>query len=782
MSRDPNAEVVQMLRRAVNLALVLCAAQVFAQEKEPVVLVWGEHLAARNAREAPGTRSYLDNIASALDAVGVQYAKAKDSNLPGGVLEGHKFAIFPYNSGLTDEEHAAIRRFVEQGGKLWASFTQDPVLDELLGVTITGGGGSAKGGGFDGMVFSQAAPRGMPQKVANGSWQSHRIKTVEGTHVIATWTDADGADTAIPALTLNANGCYHTHVMLGDDTGPKGRMFLAVVGHFFPEVWQAAVQAALPKMTQVHGYDSVEAVQVALEAARREGRDVATAQDRLRRFEQSRQEAQRLSEAGDYPGALQAAEQAKGALRAATYPLARSREGELRAVWMSGRATNWDAAMRELSAAGLNAVFPNFCDAGGAQYESDVLPPARDYSGDQLKACLEAAARYGIEVHPWRVDWRLSSATPERAEQFRADGRLAKTLSGEESEWLCPSDERNTKLEVDSMLELVTKYPVAGIHFDYIRYDGPDYCYCDKCRANFQRDAQVQVADWPKDVLKGGPLYDRFQDWRREQITRVVREVHRRAQEVRPDIVVSAAVFSNWPYSRTSIGQDAAAWAKEGIIDLLVPMTYTNSNESLATLTDQHVALNRGQALIAEGIGAFSSHSQFTGPDQLIQQIETARQHGADGFCIFVYGASLRQGYLPALAEGCTAQKTYTIPVLRPRTVFAVNRDSEGDWAFSPGKELRLEARVQLVEGTQGAKVPKAARFDWSLQGIDGRPLPSNTSESAPAARTRRLPHGDQGRDDAAGQHHATLHLPQSALHRVDRGPSGAPGGQASRP
>jgi len=715
----------------LSLVLVLAwVTQVWGQDKEPVVLVWGEHLAAANAREAPGTRNYLDNIARSLDAVGVKYAKAKDSDLPGGALEGHKFAIFPYNSGLTEEEHAAIRRFVDQGGKLWVSFTQDKVLGELVGVTVTGGGGSAKGGGFESMVFSPPAPRGMPEKVTNSSWQSHRVKPAEGTQVIATWTDADGAQTDIPALTLNANGCYHTHVVLGDDFGPKGRMLLALIGHFFPELWQAAVQAALPSMTQVYGYDSVEAVGAAIEAARRDGRDVTAAQQRFEQSGQLREQAQKSFDAGEYPEALQAAEQANAALRSSTYPLAPTREGELRAVWMSGRSTDWDLVMQELSAGGLNAVFPNFCDAGGAQYESDVIPPARGYSGNQLQACLEAAARYGIEVHPWRVNWRLSSATPERSEQFRAEGRLAQTLTGEQSEWLCPSDERNFKMEVDAMVEMATRYPVTGIHFDYIRYDGPSYCYCDKCHRNFERDAQVQVEDWPKDVLKEGPHYERFQDWRREQITRVVREVHLRAHEARPEIVVSAAVFSNWPSSRTSIGQDAAAWAEEGIIDLLMPMTYTNSNESLAKLTDQHVALNKGHALIAEGIGAFSSHSQFSGPDQLIEQIETARQHGADGFCIFVYGSSLRQGYLPALAEGSTKEKTYTIPVLRPRAAFTLNGDSEGEWVVNPGESVGMGVDVELVSGVQGEKVPQTARYEWSLQGIDGRPVSSDAAGS----------------------------------------------------
>ena len=269
------------------------------------------------------------------------------------------------------------------------------------------------------------------------------------------------------------------------------------------------------------------------------------------------------------------------------------------------------------------------------------------------------------------------------------------------------------------MVEMGEKYPVDGIHFDYIRYANSNFCYCEKCHRNFERDAQVQVANWPQDVLQGGPHYDSFQDWRREQITRVVRETHKRAHALRPDVVVSAAVFSNWPSSRVSIGQDAAAWAEEGIVDLLMPMTYTDSNERLSKLTEQHVELTRGRAILAEGIGAFSSHSQFTGPDQLVQQIETARGLGADGFCIFSYGGSLKGGgFLPALAEGCTGPRTFT-PMLRPPASFKVNGETEGDWTFGPDGKQSIEA---TVEG-RGPWPQPVASVDATLllQGLDGR-------------------------------------------------------------
>jgi len=710
-----------MPRGAVVVLCVLAVLpSVFAQEKPPVVLVWGEYLAAVNSREAPGTRSYLANIARSLDAVGLEYDETKDSEVEKGALRGYKFAVFPYNSNLNDAYRAEVRQFVADGGRIWASFTGDPALNELLGVRIASGLKAEYPGQFAAMRFLDAAPEGTPESVAAGSWGSHRVTPLEGTRVIANWQDGEGKDTGLPALTMNANGCYQAHVMLGGDAAGKGQMFLAVIGHFFPDIWQSAVQKAFDADDSVHGYGDWDGVAQAIERAKQDGRDVSVAEERLAAAREANDEAKALLAEGKYAAALLKVNQAGDLLRSATYPLARTREGELRAVWTGGASQDWDAVMQDLASAGLNAIFPNFCDAGGANYESDVLPRARNYERDELAACIEAARKYNIEVHPWRINWRLGKGTPERIAELTDADRLTLSDEGDTGDWLCPSDERNLKLEIAAMLEMAEKYPVDGIHFDYIRYGGGHFCYCEKCHANFERDAGVDVADWPKDVLKGGPQYDTFQDWRREQITRLVREVYKRAHEIRPDIVVSAAVFYNWPSSRVSIGQDAAAWAREGIIDLLMPMTYTDSNERLAKATEEHVRLTQGRALIAEGIGAFSSHSQFTGPDQLIQQIETSRRLGADGFCIFSYGSSLKQGFLPPLAEGCTGAQTFT-PMLRPVASFSSGGATDDAWVVGEGDTLSTEVKVE-ARGNW-AQAVKTMDATLVLQGLDGRDI-----------------------------------------------------------
>ena len=182
------------MRWIMILSALCMAALGAAQEKPPVVLVWGEYLAAANPGEASGTRSYLNAIASALDAVGVPYLRTSDSRVAQGVLEGHRFAFFPYNSNLPPEVQEGIRRFVQGGGKIWASFTRDPVLNELLGVRVTGSVRPEDPGGLMFMQFGPEAPAGAPQRVVNNSWQTHSIEPLEGTRVIASWADREGND------------------------------------------------------------------------------------------------------------------------------------------------------------------------------------------------------------------------------------------------------------------------------------------------------------------------------------------------------------------------------------------------------------------------------------------------------------------------------------------------------------------------------------------------------------------------------------------------------------
>lgn len=326
---------------------------------------------------------------------------------------------------------------------------------------------------------------------------------------------------------------------------------------------------------------------------------------------------------------------------------------EFRGAWIhSGygiEGWGWDRTVAVLATNGFNALLPNLLWGGLAHYPSKLLPssPRIKTDGDQIAECLKACRKYGIELHVWKVNFNLSTAPRDFREQLRAAGRTQKDREGKEVNWLCPSHDENFALERDSMLEVAREYDVDGIHFDYIRYPDRNACFCNGCRERFERTPDVKITKWPADVLTGEPAA-KFADWRREQITRLVRAVSEAAHKLKPQIKVSAAVWGGWKNARESIGQDAKAWMDAGYLDFACPMNYEGSDEEFSDLVHKQVAATNRKTPLYIGIG---SH-KLSGPEQLARQIELSRELGGDGFVVFQLNEKVATRFLPALGLG----------------------------------------------------------------------------------------------------------------------------------
>lgn len=292
---------------------------------------------------------------------------------------------------------------------------------------------------------------------------------------------------------------------------------------------------------------------------------------------------------------------------------------------------DWPRTARELKAAGYTDVFPNLVWAGAAMYQSKYIPTGDMYKqwGDQLDACIKACHAQGIKVNVWKVNFNAKwHRTDAWLAQMRAQGRLQKDFKGEEIPWLCPSHPDNIALEVGSMVELATEHPVDGVHFDYIRYESG--CFCDGCRARFEKSIGQKVGQWPQDCGPRGTLYEPWSKWRAQQITHIVRETYRKVKAVRPECTISAAVFSGYPDCVTGVGQDWAAWAKEGIVDFLCPMDYTQQTDMFARMIKRQQEIVGADFPLYPGIGEWR-----LSPDGVIDQIQTAQRLNCRGFMIF---------------------------------------------------------------------------------------------------------------------------------------------------
>lgn len=634
----------------------------------------GEVVLVRQIQETPTrwtTQSSIDQsvdkVRRRLTAVGVVASTVDDKALDAAALTDCRVALLPYNPDLPTAAAEALAGFVKRGGKLVCFYHADGILLPLLGLrglTYRGGDDLPK---LARVRFAPGVLPGAPPTFAQASWNLNEpalLPGKDGARVAATWLDASGQDTGLVALTAHPNGVFFSHVYLDEDPAAGGEFLLAALGTCLPDLWQRAVEARLAQVamfSEIHGLPELGRAVAA--ADRREAEQAFTLANRRN------DEARRLLAAGQPAQALAAAQAAVAAANAAFLASRPSRAGELRGAWIHsayGVADwGWDRTVKVLADNGFNALFVNLCWGAVADYQSEVLPVHPDVAvkGDQMAACLAACQKYGIALHVWKVNWNMGHRTPQAIkDQMIAAGRTQVDLAGKPSPFLAPHIEANFALERDAMLEIVRRYPVAGIHFDYIRYPGADCDFSDSARGSFTTWLGQDVPGWPKSCAIGGPLRKKYNEWRRGNINRLVQTVSEEAHRLRPDIQVSAAVFGAWDSTPESIAQDTVTWLRQGWLDFVCPMDYTTSNEGLERLLRIQEPLTPPGVPLYVGIGSW----QHDSPVRTAEQIEIVRRLGGDGFVCFAHNQRFAEETLPALAQGITRE---TAPEAAPESL-----------------------------------------------------------------------------------------------------------------
>ncbi len=361
---------------------------------------------------------------------------------------------------------------------------------------------------------------------------------------------------------------------------------------------------------------------------------------------------------------------------------------EIRGIWVHTYSPqDWDATMKKIADAGLNCVFVRVARGVNALYPSKILPmdgwAADQWNNgagkDELKTMIDAAHKNGLEFHAWKVNFNASAGMragdgpAAMFQKMKADDRLMRDVNGVQTSALNPGDARNRQLEVDAMAEIVEKYDVDGVHFDYIRYteiggDGKenfDFDYGAVSRSEFEKSRGVAVANWPADVFAGA-LKAEYENWERENINDVVKRVYQNTKARKPNVQVSAAVWRANRKYRAGIKQDWTRWAREGWLDFVVPMDYTADNARFERDMKEQIPNVAGHIPLAAGIGNYL----IKDPQDVAKQIEIARKNGADGYVLFAYNHDNIDAVLAAVK---TANAIPAIPSYRaPRANWTV--------------------------------------------------------------------------------------------------------------
>ena len=308
------------------------------------------------------------------------------------------------------------------------------------------------------------------------------------------------------------------------------------------------------------------------------------------------------------------------ALTAALLTAACTPDAEFRGVWVHAFApgaktpAEIDQLIERVLAANANAVIVQVGRRGDAYYHRGLQPrtedPAVPPDFDALQYLIERAhaAPQRIEVHAWLTTlaaWnvRLGAAPASPDHVFNRHGpsqagpddwfsrRYDGARTAADDYYLDPGHPDAVDYVAALYAMLARNYEVDGIHLDRVRY--PEVAAAPGVRAEWGYNpvavARFQAATGRTDVPP--PDDAAWSDWRRRQVTGLVRKIYLHAVAARPRVKVSAATIPWGPgpasleqYARTEtyrrVLQDPIGWLREGILDIDIPMNYDREHNA----------------------------------------------------------------------------------------------------------------------------------------------------------------------------------------------------------
>lgn len=270
----------------------------------------------------------------------------------------------------------------------------------------------------------------------------------------------------------------------------------------------------------------------------------------------------------------------------------------MRAIWVTRFDYKSAADVTQIIAncadAGFNTVLFQVRGNGTAFYDSACEPWADELGGDDpgfdpLKlACRSAHAR-GLQLHAWvnvMPAWRGEQppSNPEQLynkhpEWFWYDQQGERQALSSFYVSLNPCLPEVRAYLVDVFRDLVAKYDLDGLHMDYIRFPNEPPATPKGSGLDYPRDARTLALYCADTGLTPDADAAAWNQWRTDQVTELVADIHQMMRRTKPRAVLSAAVGSVSKRARHHF-QDARGWIDRDIIDLVILMNYTDSPET----------------------------------------------------------------------------------------------------------------------------------------------------------------------------------------------------------
>jgi uncharacterized lipoprotein YddW (UPF0748 family) len=337
---------------------------------------------------------------------------------------------------------------------------------------------------------------------------------------------------------------------------------------------------------------------------------------------------------------------------------------EFRGLWVDAYRDGFktreqvDRLLADARKANVNALLVQVRRRGDSFYARSLEPRTEDPDlspgFDPLAYLIERAhaEQPRVEVHAWVIVntiWGSQNrppADPRHVFNQHGPGAVGRddwlTRREDGATWsrgyfVDPGHPDAARYTTDVLLNLVREYDVDGLHLDYVRYPeraaGLSWGYNETSIARFNARHGREGRPASNDPL--------WNQWRRDQVTALIRGIYLGALAIKPQVKVSAAVIpwgdgprtdADWQRTSayTSVFQDWRGWLEEGILDQVMPMNYfRESAASQGAWFDRWVAWQRDHAYGRQVIPGIALY--LNDPAESVSQVKRALAAGANG-------------------------------------------------------------------------------------------------------------------------------------------------------
>jgi uncharacterized lipoprotein YddW (UPF0748 family) len=339
---------------------------------------------------------------------------------------------------------------------------------------------------------------------------------------------------------------------------------------------------------------------------------------------------------------------------------------------------------------GFNTLIVQVRGRGDAYYTSRHEPrpaalSARPATFDPLELILSGGHRAGLKVHAWVNVNLISDASPPGTREHLVyshpewlmvprslaldlvdmnprDPAYVKRLSEYtkarsdrvEGLFLSPVHQGAVDHVAKVIGDIAARYPVDGIHLDYLRFPNDEFDYSADTLEAFRSDINSGISSAERREYsargRGRPLFytemfpQRWQEFRRARVTSLLTRIRTTVKAKRPEATLSVAVFPDAAEATARRFQEWGRWLEGGLVDAICPMAYT-TDAAVFRAQIANVEQLAGERAVWAGIGAYQ-----LSPSATVDNIRAARQLGVEGIILFSYD-NLNSSYVEIVAN-----------------------------------------------------------------------------------------------------------------------------------